>query len=128
METDGGGWASIIKRIDGTVDFARTYAEYTEQGVGSPSSNTEYALSLNALHELTKQGSTELLVELRFGREKKYAQYGRFEVGDSLSGFKLTLSGYDQNSSAGDAMSHSSGYRFCTFDRDADYDLQVNCA
>ena len=50
------------------------------------------------IHLLTKNETQVLRVELeRFNGEKGYAEYSTFIVGDELSKYKLTVSGYNGN-------------------------------
>ena len=66
MATDGGRWISIIKRIDGSISFTENFENFATRGIGIPGQTTEYAIALDALHELTSSATFELLVEASF--------------------------------------------------------------
>ena len=57
METDGGGWTVIQRRINGSVDFYKGWEDY-ELGFGDL--ETEFWWGLKKIHCLTSQGSIEL--------------------------------------------------------------------
>ena len=115
MEADGGGWTVFQRRMDGSVDFYRYWADY-QQGFGNLSG--EFWLGLDKIHRLTST-ATELRVDMRdFHGNSAYAQYTSFSVGDSASKYVLTVSGY--SGTAGDSLSYHSGYRFSTRDQDND--------
>ncbi|XP_078329267.1 fibrinogen-like protein A isoform X1 [Crassostrea virginica] len=117
MTTKGGGWTVIQNRVDGSTDFYRTWREYSD-GFGNTSNN--YWIGNDMIHQLTKNETQVLRVELeRFNGEKGYAEYSTFIVGDELSKYKLTVSGY--NGTIGDNLSYHSGSMFSTRDQDNDY-------
>ena len=74
METDGGGWTVLQRRMDGSVDFCRYWRAY-ESGFGNL--NFEFWLGLSKIHRLTKaRQATELLVKLTdFEGNTVYARY-----------------------------------------------------
>lgn len=127
METDGGGWTVIQRRIpkDTHEDFNRPWTDY-RQGFGELSS--EFWLGLEALHQLTHSSEYELRVDMRdFEIGSKYAVYGVFRVGPESDGYRLTATHYSGN--AGDALSvFHSGRKFSTFDRDQDTARNKSCA
>ena len=62
METDGGGWTVVQRRMDGSVDFSRDWFGY-ENGFGNL--NFEFWLGLSKIYRLTKGGQdTQLQVKL----------------------------------------------------------------
>ena len=122
METDGGGWTVFQRRMDGSVNFYRTYLEY-EKGFGNLAG--EFWLGNSMLHKLTNEGQ-ELRIELSdFVNNKRYAKFSSFSIGDSASKYKLTVGGYSGN--AGDSLSYHSGMKFSAKDQDNDLHGS-NCA
>ena len=115
MTTDGGGWTVFQRRMDGSVDFYRYWADY-QQGFGHLSG--EFWLGLDKIHRLTSTPS-ELRVDIRnSGGSSKYAKYTSFSVGDSASKYTLSVSGY--SGTAGDYLTYHNGHRFSTRDQDND--------
>ncbi|XP_078492180.1 fibrinogen-like protein A [Ciona intestinalis] len=111
METDGGGWTVIQRRIDGSVNFERNLASYSA-GFGNRDGN--YWLGLSTMHKLTTTDSYDLRVDVTgCNRVKKYAQYSTFRV-QSPNSYILEVSGYSGN--AGDTLGRSNGQMFQTVD------------
>ena len=124
METDGGGWMVFQRRMDGTEDFYRNWADYLK---GFGDLNGEFWLGLNKIHRLTQATYTTLRVDLaNFEGEKKYANYSTFRVLDSSSKYTLNIGGYSGD--AGDSMATHNGMNFTTFDEDNDRHSNGNCA
>ncbi|XP_047397034.1 angiopoietin-4 isoform X2 [Sciurus carolinensis] len=119
METNGGGWTIIQRRMNGSENFQRGWKEYKE-GFGDPAG--EYWLGNEAIHQLTSRGTYSLRVELEDWEDHEtYAQYERFQLGSEAQLYSLSLTGY--NGSAGRQTSlRLQGTNFST--RDADND---NC-
>ncbi|XP_061194798.1 ryncolin-1-like [Saccostrea echinata] len=123
MTTDGGGWTVINRRIDGSVDFYRSWDSYKE-GFGNVEG--EYWLGNEDIHLLTKRKQHELRVDLqKFSGEKAFAKYSTFSVGSESQKFKLTASGY--SGTAGDSLAHHNGKPFSTKDADND-SYKTSCA
>ncbi|XP_062606267.1 ryncolin-1-like isoform X3 [Saccostrea cucullata] len=92
MTTEGGDWTVINKRMDGSVDFYRSWDSYKE-GFGNVEG--EYWLGNEPIHLLTKRRQYELRVDLqKFSGEKAFAKYSKFSVGSESQKFKLTVSVY----------------------------------
>ena len=123
MDTDGGGWTVFQRRQDGSVDFYLYWSDY-QQGFGNLSG--EFWLGLDKIHRLTSN-ATQLRVDMQdFQLNSRYAKYTSFSVGDSVSKYTLSVSGY--SGTAGDALtSHHNGRRFTTRDQDND-NSENNCA
>ena len=122
MHNDGGGWTVFQRRINGTQNFYLNWADYV-QGFGDVSG--EFWLGLHKIHRLTAS-STRLRVDLAdFDGNVRYAKYNTFRVGDSVSKFTLTVSGYGGN--AGDALTYHNNRAFSTKDQDNDA-LSRHCA
>ncbi|KAL3864311.1 hypothetical protein ACJMK2_006002 [Sinanodonta woodiana] len=125
MDTDGGGWTVLQRRVDGSVNFDRLWNDY-KNGFGNAS--TEYWLGLDNIHKLTSQGSVTLRVDLIApGPPKRsaYAVYSKFTVGNESSKYILTVDGYSGN--AGNDLYQHNGKMFTTTDNDND-GLAYNCA
>ena len=124
MESDGGGWAVFQRRMDGTENFYRGWADYVK---GFGDLNGEFWLGLSKIYRLTNlPTSTALRVELEdFDGNKRYAKYSTFKVLDSSRKYQLRESGYSGN--AGDSLSYHNGKKFSTFDQDNDQSSS-NCA
>ena len=115
MTTDGGGWTVFQRRMDGSVDFYRYWADY-QQGFGNLSG--EFWLGLDKIHRLTST-ATQLRVDLRdFDGNSAYAKYTSFSIGDSASKYTLSVSGY--SGTAGDSLAYHNGQKFSTRDQDND--------
>ena len=61
MDTDGGGWVVFQRRMDGTVDFYRNWADYLK---GFGDLNGEFWLGLYKIHRLTQATNTTLRIDL----------------------------------------------------------------
>ncbi|XP_061176301.1 angiopoietin-4-like [Saccostrea echinata] len=102
MSTDGGGWTAIQRREDGSTYFYRNWREY-KKGFGDPSKN--YWIGNDAVFELTKNKDQELRVQLQsFDGAEAYAQYYIFYVGDEVSKYNLTVSGF--SGTGGDSLTY----------------------
>ncbi|XP_019856798.1 PREDICTED: ficolin-1-like [Amphimedon queenslandica] len=121
-DMSNGGWTVFQRRMDGTVNFYRSWADYTK---GFGDLNGEFWLGLNKVNRLTKS-STSLRVDLEdFEGNKKYATYNSFQVGNAVTKYTLRVSGYGGN--AGDDLSYHDGMKFSTYNQDNDMH-STNCA
>ena len=60
METDGGGWIVIQRRVaQGTVNFYRNWEDY-ENGFGDL--DTEFWIGLGNIYELTNNEEVDLII------------------------------------------------------------------
>ena len=124
METDGGGWTVFQRRQDGSIDFYRNWTDY-ENGFGNLTG--EFWLGLGKINRVTKEQSKTLRVDLGdFSKNKAYAQYTTFSVGNSTTEYTLTVGGY--SGTAGDSLTTGhNGMKFSTRDNDND-NSGLNCA
>ena len=127
MRTDGGGWAVFQRRQDGSVDFYRGWNDY-KSGFGQLTA--EFWLGNDKIHRLTAAKPSTLRVELEdWNGNRKYAKYGKFNIGDEQANYRLEVGSY--SGTAGDSL-HTGGYdlnnmMFSTKDRDNDV-CGCNCA
>uniref|UniRef100_A0A4W5JIC5 Fibrinogen beta chain n=1 Tax=Hucho hucho TaxID=62062 RepID=A0A4W5JIC5_9TELE len=83
--TQNGGWTIIQNRKDGSVDFGRRWDNY-RSGFGNIAFDVgkghwEYWLGNERISQLTKQGPTEVLMEMEdWSGNKVYAQYKQFTI------------------------------------------------
>ena len=90
--TAGGGWLVFQKRLDGSVDFYRGWAEY-KRGFGSLTG--EFWLGLDNIHRLTSSGSYTLRFHLEdFDGKTYYAEYDLFKVGSEGERYQLSVGNY----------------------------------
>lgn len=117
------GWIVVGRRVDGTVDFDRTWNDYAT-GFGSPVN--EFWAGNEALHRLTRDNCTRLKIDLIdiYGTYWR-ADYDQFRVDSEESGYRLSVSGFSGN--ATDAMSYQNGMKFSAKDRDMDIS-STDCA
>ncbi|XP_078356719.1 ryncolin-1-like isoform X1 [Oculina patagonica] len=121
--TAGGGWTVFQKRLDGSVDFYRGWADY-KRGFGNL--NGEFWLGLDKINRLTKTNN-KLRVDLEDTAGKTaYAEYDMFAVTSERTKYQLSLGTY--SGTAGDSLSLHRGYPFTTKDQDNDGHSSINCA
>ncbi|XP_062614679.1 fibroleukin-like [Saccostrea cucullata] len=140
MNTMGGGWTAIQKRVDGSVTFDRNWADY-KNGFGSPEQNVW--IGNDVIHKLTKDNPSSLYVSITLQNGTTlYEIYNRFSVSDEAGKYQLFLAGPvngilgDSMLNTGDSMLDTgypnnydlSGMSFSTPDRDNDRWGGVNCA
>ncbi|XP_009949963.1 PREDICTED: fibrinogen alpha chain, partial [Leptosomus discolor] len=102
QETTLGGWLLIQQRMDGSVNFNRTWQDY-KRGFGSVDGRGrgEFWLGNENIHLLT-QNDTLLRVELEdWDGNAVYAEY-IIQVGSEAEGYALAVSSYE--GTAGDAL------------------------
>ncbi|XP_022810368.1 microfibril-associated glycoprotein 4-like [Stylophora pistillata] len=122
QKTAGGGWTMIQKRLDGSVDFNRSWFDY-KNGFGDL--NGELWLGLDKIHRLTKSPS-KLRVDLEdFDGNTAYAEYDLFQVANQSKKYQLSIETY--SGTAGDSLLRHHGYLFTTKDQDND-SYEGNCA
>ncbi|PIK37566.1 fibrinogen-like protein A [Apostichopus japonicus] len=116
---DGGSWTVIQRRLDGSVDFYRTWNEY-KQGFGFP--ERDFWLGNDKLSLLTNQKDYELRIDMNNHEGVSYVvKYSLFRVSDEWSKYKLILGDYLPESTAErDSLSYHSNMAFSTYDRDND--------
>ncbi|KAM8910759.1 fibrinogen-like 2a isoform 1-T1 [Spinachia spinachia] len=128
MESFGGGWTVIQRRLDGSVSFNRTWAEY-KKGFGNLRS--EFWLGNDHIHLMTKSKDMVLRIELEdFEGVREYAKYDQFYVANEYLRYRLSVSGY--GGTAGNAISFNKHFNhdqkfFSTPDRDNDMYPSGNC-
>ncbi|KAL9964441.1 hypothetical protein ACROYT_G028085 [Oculina patagonica] len=122
QKTASGGWTVIQKRLDGSVDFYRGWADY-KRGFGNL--NGEFWLGLDKMHRLTKTRN-KIRVDLEDTKGKTaYADYDMFAVASERAKYQLSLGTY--SGTAGDSFAFQRGGPFSTKDQDNDPDSR-HCA
>ncbi|XP_062569407.1 fibroleukin-like [Saccostrea cucullata] len=132
MDTMGGGWTTIQKRLDGSVSFNRTWTEY-KNGFGSPEQNVW--VGNDVIHQLTKENSSSLYVSITLQNGTTlYEMYDGFSISDEAGKYLLFFSG-PATGTSGDSMLETefastdlSGMFFTTPDRDNDGWNEDHCA
>ena len=120
METDGGGWTVLMRRQDGSADF---YLNWTDYKNGFGNLKGDYWIGLGNMYLLTNLSVVppQLRVDLAdWEGNTSFAKYDQFSVGDEDSDYTLSVSGYQNASTAGDSLAYHNGQRFSTPDRDND--------
>ena len=126
METDGGKWLVIQRRINGSnVNFRRNWTEYVN---GFGDLEGEFWYGLEKIHCLTTREDVELRIELGNDTEPSLIwTYHTFKVGGAATKYQLTIGGGKGIGGTFDTMSHHNGSPFSTYDRDNDA-YRTNCA
>ena len=95
QSTAGGGWTVIQRRLDGSVDFNRTWCDY-KHGFGDKN-NGEYWLGLDKINRLTWRAKNKLRVDLEFNLTQEidypFAEYDLFAVESELKNYSLIIGG-----------------------------------
>lgn len=122
--TRGGNWTIILRRLDGSVDFYRKWADY-KAGFGNL--NGEFFLGLEKINALTNDKPQELFFLLEdYEGETRYEQYDAFAIGDELDFYQLHTLG-KPHGTAEDSFTYHVGSYFSSQDRDHDQSTD-NCA
>lgn len=123
MNVDNELYMIVQRRLDGSVNFNRSWTEYRE---GFGDLNGEFFIGLNMLHQLTRRRQHKLLILLTDENNWSLkARYNNFVVGGESKGYELKeLGTFDGN--VGDALSYNKGMKFSTYDNDNDK-IRKNC-
>ena len=93
--TPGRGWTIFQRRIDGSENFYRTWAEY-KSGFGNLSG--EFWLGLDKIFRLSANGQNLLRIDLdTFENGSAYAVYESFSVGNESEAYVLNIGNYSGN-------------------------------
>ncbi|XP_008303032.1 microfibril-associated glycoprotein 4-like [Stegastes partitus] len=117
MESQGGGWTVFQRRLDGSVNFYRTWNDY-KTGFGNAAG--EYWLGLENVLQLSVKKRYELLVDMEdFSGNQAFTRYSTFYIESESYGYRLHVSGFSDGG-AGDSLTFHNGQKFSTFDKDQD--------
>ncbi|XP_062568316.1 uncharacterized protein LOC134230492, partial [Saccostrea cucullata] len=124
MLTMGGGWTVIQKRVDGSLDFRRNWAEY-KNGFGTPEQNVW--IGNDVIYKLVKGKKSYLYVSITIlNGTKLYELYERFSISSEAAMYRLFLAG-NATGTLGNRMTNTGlhyidlhGMYFSTPDRDND--------
>ena len=127
METDGGGWMVIQRRVaNGTVKFTRGWEDYVS-GFGDV--DGEFWYGLDNIHYLTTRDDVELRIDMVMeddGSELTWT-YQTFKVAGPEDMYRLTIGG--GVGTGKDAMAYHNEQNFSTYDNDNDRSGNYyNCA
>ena len=124
METDGGGWIIIQRRIpQGTVNFTRNWEDY-ENGFGDL--NTEFWIGLGNIYKLTNNDEVDLIISVWNDIQTNTTwRYPVFRIAGPTDKYRLTVSG--GSGTGRDAFAYHNGQYFTTYDRDNDFRSNGNC-
>ncbi|XP_022795051.1 angiopoietin-related protein 7-like [Stylophora pistillata] len=116
--TAGGGWVVFQKRVDGSVDFNRTWDDY-KHGFGNFTG--QFWLGLDKIYRLTTNKTKNIL---RIGLVKAtgktdHAEYGWFGIGNETAMYKLYIGNVTTNETVfSDSLGPHRDFVFGTWDRD----------
>lgn len=123
METEGGGWTAIQRRVNGVENFNRNWTEY-KLGFGSP--YVDYWIGNDVIHQLTNGRNSSLRVTITpmNGGSVSFKMYHQFYVFGEDQNYKLQLA-MPGNGTLDDCLLYYNygkltGMQFSTFDVDND--------
>jgi len=124
METDGGGWTVLLRRIDGSQDFNKSWTEYAD-GFGNICG--EFWLGNENMAVMTNAESYNLRIDLGdFSGQYRHAQYENLKIGSSDEYYKLTFKNGSYSGDAGDSLTYHLDMNFTTYDQDNDLLVKSN--
>ncbi|XP_048842303.1 angiopoietin-related protein 7-like [Brienomyrus brachyistius] len=92
MDTAGGGWTVIQRRLGGSVSFERSWQEYK---LGFGDLHSDFWLGNEHIHTLSRQGGYALRIELEdWSSERKHATYESFSLDGEETQYRLHVSGF----------------------------------
>ncbi|CAH3167428.1 unnamed protein product, partial [Pocillopora meandrina] len=120
--TANGGWTVIQKRMDGSVDFNRTWNEY-KHGFGNLVG--EFWLGLDKINRLTRNKTkNKLRVDLGLTTGKTvHPEYDWFGIGNETAKYRLYIGNITNATVSYDSLGPHRNLVFGTWDRDP-----VDCA
>ncbi|XP_066296312.1 angiopoietin-related protein 7-like [Branchiostoma lanceolatum] len=129
MQTDGGGWTVIQRRVNGSVNFDRNWTDY-KFGFGDKFG--EYWLGNENIYRITNERPNKLRVMIEdWMGMKAYAEYSTFSISSERDGYRLSLGEYS-GGLAGDSIRNQynsqNSMAFSTKDRDNDSSPESSCA
>ncbi|KAH3792336.1 hypothetical protein DPMN_145830 [Dreissena polymorpha] len=128
VDSTNKGWMVIQRRMDGSVDFRRSWADY-KSGFGNLGG--EFWLGNENIYKLTKDKPRELRIDMETYNGTRYALYSEFNVSSESEKYLLYAAGYTGDAGDGfnsfnpDDKIYHTGQSFSTFD--ADNDLSDGC-
>ncbi|XP_077487806.1 fibrinogen beta chain-like isoform X1 [Amblyomma americanum] len=126
MDTDGGGWTVVQRRLDGSMDFQKGWTDY-KHGFGNIAG--EFWLGNSRIHQLTTQKLCQVRVDIEdFEGQQVHAKYAYFAIGNEREKFVLKLLGKFDGGDAGDGLSAHAAMPFSTWDVDNDEWSDGSCA
>lgn len=112
QERFGGGLLVFQSRLDGSVNFNRSWSEFV-QGFGDPAG--EYWLGLETLHQ-TAPNATELVVAMKnFSDVEAYERYSTFWIDSVSTNYRIRFNAQGTGT-AGDSLYPYFSEQFMTYD------------
>nr|XP_058956427.1 angiopoietin-related protein 7-like [Pocillopora verrucosa] len=114
--TAGGGWTVVQKRMDGSVDFNRTWDDY-KHGFGNLVG--EFWLGLDKINRLTRNKTkNKLRIDLGVKTGKTvHPEYGWFGIGTETAKYRLYLGDIINASVSSDSLGPLRDHNFGTWDK-----------
>ena len=108
MTTDGGGWTTFQRRMDGSVDFYVACESY-KKGFGNLKG--VFWLGNDYLHRLTASANMVFRIDMEdYEGHRRFAEYTTFSVADESDNYRVTIDGY--RGTAGDSLASTQPIRY----------------
>ncbi|XP_033126146.1 ficolin-2-like [Anneissia japonica] len=119
METDEQGWTVLQRRRDDSVDFNRTWEEYTD-GFGDVCN--EFWIGNEFIHKITSSAVHELRIDLiDYDDNHDYVTYDYFRIESESDKYRLRLGNYiNSQSNIPDSLRNQDNCQFSTKGKDND--------
>ncbi|KAK2147668.1 hypothetical protein LSH36_542g01001 [Paralvinella palmiformis] len=119
MDTDGGGWTVIMRRMDGSVDFFREWEDY-KHGFGSLEG--EFWAGNELVYRLTNDGRTyKLRINMTaYDGQSTYVKYNSFIINSESNNYTFYAYQYDYSSTGYNRLESNDGCMFSTGSIDND--------